>query len=135
MEFTLHEQTVTFLWSLILGMIIVCIYIIISVIREFSPPKKLMLIAEDILFMGIAAALNFFFALSQTHGYIRAYVIFGQIISFSLIYFTLGKLLKNLAGAFVRIISCGFERISVPLINLLKNISDIVSKQVKKIKK
>lgn len=135
MEFTLHEQTVTFLWSLILGMIIVCIYIIISVIREFSPPKKLMLIAEDILFMGIAAALNFFFALSQTHGYIRAYVIFGQIISFSLIYFTLGKLLKNLAGAFVRIISCGFERISVPLINLLKNISDIVSKQAKKIKK
>lgn len=135
MEFTLHEQTVTFLWSLILGVIIVCIYIIISVIREFSPPKNLMLIAEDILFMGIAAALNFFFALSQTHGYIRAYVIFGQIISFSLIYFTLGKLLKNLAGAFVRIISCGFERISVPLINLLKNISDIVSKQVKKIKK
>lgn len=135
MEFTLYEQNVTFLWSLVLGAIIVCIYIIISVIREFSPPNGLMLIAEDILFMGIAAALNFFFALSQTHGYIRAYVIFGQMISFSLIYFTLGKLLKNLAGTFVRIISCGFERVSVPLTRLLKNISDIVSKQVKKIKK
>jgi len=135
LEFTLHEQTVTFLWSLILGMIIVCIYIIISVIREFSPPKKLMLIAEDILFMGIAAALNFFFALSQTHGYIRAYVIFGQIISFSLIYFTLGKLLKNFAGFFVRIISCGMVKVSVPFRKLLKNILYIMSERIKKIKK
>ena len=135
MEFTLYEQTVTFLWSLVLGTIIVCIYIIMEVIRQFSPPKKLMMISEDILFMGIVSALNFFFALSQTHGYIRAYVILGQMISFSLIYFTVGKFLKNLSSLFVRIISCGIGKISSPFRKLLKNISHIMSKRVKKIKK
>ncbi len=135
MEFTLYEQTVTFLWSLVLGTAIVCIYIIIEVIREFSPPKRLMIIAEDIIFMGIAAALNFFFALSMTHGYIRAYVLLGQMISFLLIYLTVGKLLKSLAGYCVRFISFGAVKISAPLKKLLKNISSHMSVKAKKIKK
>ena len=99
MELTLYDQTMTFLWSFMLGAAVTVIYILVEVAREISPPNNILIFAEDLIFSFIVSALNFFFALARTQGYIRWYVIAAQIIVFVLVYFTLGKLLKKFFGA------------------------------------
>ena len=83
MELTLSQQSNTFLWSLAAGAVIALLYIAMEVLRELSPPSSALLAAEDILFTGIAAGINLLFALSQTQGYFRGYVLLAETAAFA----------------------------------------------------
>lgn len=142
MELTLKQQTEAFLWSFVLGAVVALIYIIIAVIRVISPPSKLQLFVGDVLFMVFAALLNFLFAVAFTEGNVRFYTIFSELISFFVIYLTLGKAAKKTAHIIFRFISAVLRKISYPLIKLINTISSflrekcfIMLKKVKKIKK
>ena len=127
MDFTLYDQTMTFLWSFVLGAAVTVIYIFMEVTREISPPGKVLVFAEDMIFSFIVSAMNLFFAIARTYGYIRWYVIAAQIIVFAAVYFTIGKFLKRLFGTVVYF----FGKISLLLINSSHNMSD----RIKKLKK
>lgn len=142
MELTFYHQTVTFLWSLASGVLITLIYIVMETARELSPPSTAVFVAEDIVFMGLAAGINLFLALSRTQGYIRGYVLLSQAAVFAVLYLTLGKLLKHTVRLLIRTakqISCAvcspirrkFGRISEKLSQKCRNLS----MKVKKIKK
>ena len=122
MDLTLYDQTMTFLWSFMLGAGVTVIYIFMEVAREISPPKKLLVFMEDILFTFAAAALNLFFAVARTHGYIRWYVMAAQIVVFVLVYFTAGKFLKKCFGIVFRTIGYLSEKISLFLIKKSRHV-------------
>lgn len=135
MEITLYSQTITFLWSFAIGAALTIIYIITDTAREISPPDKIMLFAEDMLFTLIVSAVNLFFAIARTQGYIRWYVITAQVISFLAIYFTVGKLLKKILKAVMKWIKFCKRKISGALGDMYGKLSQKMLQTVKKIKK
>ena len=135
MEVTLYSQTITFLSSLILGGIVVGIYIFMEVMREASPPNKIILFMEDMIFSFIVCGLNLFFSIACTQGYIRWYVVTAQMIVFVSVYFTLGKLLKKIVrSVFDFILFCN-EKTKGFLQRIFVGNSQKMIKKKKKIKK
>ena len=135
MEVTLYSQTITFLSSLILGGIVVGIYIFMEVMREASPPNKIILFIEDMIFSFIVCGLNLFFSIVCTQGYIRWYVVTAQMIVFVSVYFTLGKLLKKIVrSVFDFILFCN-EKTKGFLQRIFVGNSQKMLESIKKIKK
>lgn len=100
MELTTQQQTAAFLWAFLLGAVIEILYTLFAAIRTVSPPTKLQLFISDVIFMMTAAILNTLFAISQTEGKIRLYVIAAEIISYIILYFTVSRfLIKGLSAA------------------------------------
>lgn len=140
-ELTVYQQTMTFLWSFVMGTAITLMYIAVTVIREISPPNRVQLIIGDILFSGAAITANFFFALSQTEGNIRFYTVMAETVSFFVLYFTFGKLLKKLTRIIYDFIVRVIHIICSPVRKIVFRISAVrltkdkfMLKKVKKIK-
>ena len=100
MELTTQQQTIAFLWAFLLGAIIEILYTLICAVRVVSPPTRLQLFIGDVLFMLIAAMLNTLYAISQTEGKVRLYVIAAEIIAYVILYFSIGRfMIKGLSAA------------------------------------
>lgn len=93
MQQTLYEQTGIFFWSFAMGAVLAALYTILAIMRVLSPPGTRQLVVTDVLFMAAAALVNFLFALSQTYGRIRGYVLAAELTAFFLLYLTAGRLL------------------------------------------
>ena len=75
-------------------------YTLICAVRVVSPPSRLQLFIGDVLFMLIAAMLNTLYAISQTEGKVRLYVIAAEIIAYVILYFSIGRfMIKGLSAA------------------------------------
>lgn len=114
-ELTLYQQTMTFVYSLAAGVVIALVYIVMELFRELSPPGMVWTVAEDILFMGIAAGINLFLALSRTQGYIRFYVLASELAVLLAIYLTLGKFLRKILRQLIGIVKRGVDAIGSPI--------------------
>lgn len=68
--------------------------------------------------MLIVTVLNFLFALSQTTGNVRAYSVLAQIISFSLLYLTVGRLIKRFSNIIHSLILTAYHFIYDPCIGI-----------------
>lgn len=95
MELTTQQQTTAFLWAFVLGAVIEIIYFVIASIRAAVPPDKAHIFVVDLLFMLFVSCLNILYAISQTEGKVRLYVIFAETLSFVILYFTIGRFLKQ----------------------------------------
>lgn len=139
MELTLEQQTIAFLWSFVLGAALTMVYIIIAVIRLLSPPTKLQLFVGDVLFMVFSALVNFLFATSFTEGNVRFYTIFAEIVSFIVIYLTIGRLIKKTVHTIYKCVSVIFYKITSPIVILIRKFVTIAEKgctfMLKKVKK
>lgn len=139
MELTIYQQTGVFLWSFLIGAILAAIYTLFAVLRELSPPGKILLFLSDVLFTVIAAAINFVFALSQTNGRIRGYSILAQAAAFLLLYHTAGLFLKRSAGRIRDFIQRLYRTLTSPVFRALGRVRAFFmwkcQKLLKKIKK
>ncbi len=135
MQLTLYEQTVIFLRSFALGAVLAGIYTIIAVLRTLSPPGKWLLFFTDILFMLIAAFLNFMFALSCTNGMIRGYSLAAQLIAFCALYLTVGRLIKKSSFLIRNILQKTWQRITLPVRSVCRRIFSSVLIKCKKVLK
>ncbi len=134
MEITLYSQTITFLWSFAMGAALTVIYIITDTARELSPPGKFMIFAEDMLFTFIVSTANLLFAIARTQGYIRWYVVTAQLISFIAIYFTVGRLLKRILKAVMKLVKFCKRKILGAFRDMSAKFSQKMLQTVKKIK-
>ncbi len=139
MELTIYEQTGVFLWSFLIGVILAAVYTVFAVLRELSPPGRVLLFLSDVLFTAIAAAVNFVFALSQTHGKIRGYSLLAQAAAFFLLYLTAGRFIKHSAGRIRDAFQRAVGRISAPVFKAVRGAEAVFcgkcQKLLKKIKK
>lgn len=135
MEISVFRQTSVFLWSFLIGGVLAAIYTVIAVIREISPPGRVLLFVTDFLFMFTAAMINFAFALSQTNGRIRGYSLFAQAAAFFLLYFTVGAFVKRSAGAIRSFVLRLSEAVLRPALSLYGRIYAFAASKCRKLLK
>lgn len=130
MEYTFIEQSVAFLYSILLGAGLSLVYIPLKVIRVTLNPKKIIVIILDILFMLIAAFATFLYALAFLNGSVRFYMILGEAIGFLLIVLTVGKVILKISVPVNKFLIINIKKISNLLKKIIKKLLKILSKVV-----
>ena len=110
MEFSLADQTIYFLYSLLFGVILSALYDVVVVIRMLSNNRALKLILLDVLYMSLCAVLTVLFAMPFNKGEVRYFVLFGEVIGFIVYRLTLGGLSKKIYSIIIRVISVIIEK-------------------------
>ncbi len=95
MRWEIHAaaQTVTFLWSLGLGVVLCVWYDFFRLLREHFHRGIWITVVEDLCFWSVSAVATFLFLLAREKGMIRSYVLFGAAIGFALWRLTIGRFL------------------------------------------
>ena len=100
------EQTVSFFISLALGGFFCLFYDLFRAARKVHSFKPLLVFVSDILFFTVCAVITFCFLLSLTEGFIRGYFIFGILLGFSAVFFSISRFfLKGVTAVFRAIIT------------------------------
>lgn len=103
--FTVSEQCVLFLLSVVLGAGIGVFYDVFRTLRIVFPPaaKKNAVFAEDIVFMVASGAAVFLYAAVLCRGQVRFFCVIGTFLGFLLYIATVGSLivgiLRSIASA------------------------------------
>lgn len=104
MEFSLAQQTVYFLFSLLFGVILSALYDVVRILRFLGFTKSWQIILSDILYFVVCAFLTVLFSLPFNKGEVRYFVIFGEAVGFIVYRFTIGEYTAPVYGFFIRII-------------------------------
>lgn len=124
LEVTLSSQLYTFLYSIVCGAAAGVVYTILSFIRTVFKNKRSITFLCDVAFMLIFAVITYIFSVGFTQGFVRVYVLAGEIIGFVVFKLTLGSLSQRL----FRYIFSIFSKISAII---QKNISVFAKKVLK----
>ena len=87
---SLSTQTKGFLFSLGFGVILGVFYDALRIIRLTLTEKKAFIPVFDIIFTLTAAVASFLFFLTVTDGEIRLYILFGELLGFTVYYLAFG---------------------------------------------
>ena len=90
-EISVNDQVLTFIYSLVLGMMICTFYDILRALRKTGSRSYLSVFIGDLLFWIVSAFVTFIFLLSRTNGEIRGYVLISMLLGFTLWRFTLSR--------------------------------------------
>lgn len=104
MEFTLADQTVYFLFSLLFGVILSALYDFVVVLKITGLNKLWQTITFDVLYMFLCAVLTVLFAMPFNKGEVRYFVLFGEIIGFFVYRYTLGSIIVKIYSKIIRFI-------------------------------
>lgn len=132
------KDLITLLWSCAVGVGLCIFYEILKSVRlSFKLPTAIT-ITLDILFSIISAVVTFCLALVRCNGYIRGYVIFGEIVGFiALRLLSFGVIHKifsvifSIINRIVLRISTVFHRVSDSLFNKIIKSFVILKKQLR----
>lgn len=91
-EINNHNQIITFLLSVCLGVLCCAIYDIVRALRKVCLNSLLAITVGDILLWIFYAFITFIFLISRTNGEIRGYVLLGELLGFSLFRMSISKI-------------------------------------------
>lgn len=115
MELSFEQQTLAFLLSVPLGVLLGAGYGVFKFCRYAFLPGRAATVALDILFMLLWAMSVFFFSLGYLMGYIRFYVFLGSFLGFLLYRLTLGRLFFHIYRPVLRFLRVIFHKSSVKI--------------------
>ncbi len=124
MIFSLADQTVYFLFSLLFGVILSFMYDVIRVLRFIGLNKLWQIIVGDIFYFTFCAFLTVLFALPFNNGSVRYFVLFGEAVGFIVYRFTLGEYMSVFYCFIIRV----FRKIFVKSLKILEFFSNKVLK-------
>lgn len=124
MIFSLADQTVYFLFSLLFGVILSFMYDVIRVLRFIGLNKLWQIIVGDIFYFTLCAFLTVLFALPFNNGSVRYFVLFGEAVGFIVYRFTLGEYMSVFYCFIIRV----FRKIFVKSLKILEFFSNKVLK-------
>ena len=90
-EINLKSQVLSFLGAIVLGIIFCCVYNIFKTLRKYGKITYLRLFLEDIVYFFCIAIITYIYLIAVTNGEIRFYILFGILIGFLLLYFTINS--------------------------------------------
>lgn len=105
LEFSLTDQTIYFLFSLLFGVALAVLYDFVRILHIIGFNKPFKIILTDVLYFIMCAFLTVLFALPFNNGSVRYFVLFGEAVGFVVYRFTLGELSYKLYNAFISIFS------------------------------
>lgn len=120
MTFSLADQTVYFLCSLLFGVIISALYDAVRILRFVGFNRLWQIILTDIVYFFVCAVLTVLFALPFNKGSVRYFVIFGEAIGFILYRYTLGEWLTVVYTFVIRALRLIYKK-SLKIITLFSN--------------
>lgn len=118
MEFTLYELLISFLLSLVLGLCLALLYEPVRFFHKLGFDSTALRFATDFLYILFFALATFFFCLAYLKGGIRSFVVIGELCGFFVFVLTARPVL---------------DRFYNPIIKLIKNLSEILLKKVRRI--
>ncbi len=124
MTFSVSEQMLTLLYAVILGVLLGFLYDNIKAVRIVLNPSNVPLLIIDLIFMIICAFCTGLFSMAFSLGDTRYFTVFGEIVGFSLIHFTLGRVCIRL-----------FEKVYGFVYKKVKKILGFIGKFAKKLLK
>lgn len=143
MQFFLSQQVNVFFMSIICGLLLGVLNEPFRFLRYTTFKGKIDVIIMDIIFMIISAFITFLYSLCFNKGYVRWFVIFGELCGFLMFRYSIGlltqriynillkgincigKIIKNIFTAIVTIFSkfIAFIMLKIPLLNKSKKIA------------
>ncbi len=124
--FTVSQQTLQFLLSVVLGAGLGVVYDIFRVLRIVFPTarKKGAVCAADIIFMIICGIAVFLFSAMFCRGQVRFFCIFGAAPGFILYMLTIGHfvagIFKAVASAVSKVLQKVYSAVFVPAVKFVK---------------
>ena len=115
---SITEQSLTFLYSLLLGALLCAIYDVFRIIRIAFGGKTVAVFIEDIVFSTIALVLTFVFVIAFNNGELRFFVLIGEFLGFVFYYFTVGRLTMFFSKAIIKLIKKLVSVICTPFVKL-----------------
>ena len=118
MEFTLSELIGAFGISLVVGVVLAVIYEPFRVLHKLGLSKPLHYFILDYLYIIICAFVTYFVCLVLLEGCVRLFVIAGEILGFSLFYFTIRPVLDIIYNPVIKVL----KKIFVKLLKITRKI-------------
>ena len=116
---TIAEQSLVFLYAILLGTLLGAIYDLFRIIRISFGGKVVAVFIEDIIFSIAALVLTFVFVIAFNNGELRFFILIGEFLGFTVYYFTVGKLTMLISKAIIKVIKRLFFLISFQFVKLL----------------
>lgn len=123
------KDFITFLLSFALGALFSIVYDIFIATHKTVFKSTLSVFITDISYFGIISLLTFLFCVIRANGYIRGYIIFGIILGFIVLHFTLSKFLSNIFAFLINL----FKRVFYKLSSVLRRFFEWLLCKLKKI--
>ncbi len=120
MLFTVADQTVYFLFSLLFGVMISALYDVFRILRFCGFNRLWQIIFTDILYVFICAVLTALFAMPFNKGDVRYFVLFGEAVGFVVYRFTLGELMTPIYSFLIRLFKVIIEK-SLKILGVFSN--------------
>lgn len=90
--FSLSEECLIFLYSVVLGVFLGVVFDFFRVIRAIVPHNSIIVAFEDVAFLLIWAFSLVIFSVELSGGIIRFFCFVGTFLGFTLYFFTVGKI-------------------------------------------
>lgn len=104
MGISISEQALEFLAACLLGAGIGVLYDVFRILRIAFKHGRIITIAEDLLFWILSAVITFFFLLLFSEGQVRVYILLGELLGFTVYYFSLGCLVMRFSEWIIHLI-------------------------------
>ncbi|MBR3988755.1 MAG: spore cortex biosynthesis protein YabQ [Clostridia bacterium] len=101
----LTDQTRTFLCSLLSGVLLGAVYILFKCLRTSWGNRKIPTVVCDVLFMLFFTVITCLFSIGFTDGFVRYYVVAGEIAGLFVFKLTLGVVVYKLYELIFKLIS------------------------------
>lgn len=100
-DVSISTQTLLFLRAIFLGVVMMLFYDLFRILRIALPSPKVVVLAQDILYVTVLSVVSFLFLVSSNFGEIRVFVLLGEFLGMALCYFTLSQLLMASSRAII----------------------------------
>lgn len=130
MTFSLADQTIYFLYSLLFGVILSVLYDVVRVLRFCSYNRRWQIVFSDIIYFVVCAFLTVMFSIPMNKGGVRGFAVFGEAVGFLIYRFTLGEVMApvycGVIGFFTKIMQKSCKYLLLFLKKLLKACTVVV---------
>lgn len=116
--FDVNQQTMLFLWSCVIGVVIGLCYDFFRVARIIFPHHKSLVLIEDTCFIVFCSTNLFVFTVELAQGQMRFFIFAGALLGFIVYHFTVGMAVVTLTRKLVRLI----HKFALLAIKLLKKV-------------
>lgn len=125
MEFTLTDQLLCFVFSLLCGGALGLFYEILRLLRVAFHSRKIFVFFCDVLFMVVFAFVSVLFSICYSRGNTRYFIVAGEVLGILIVRFTLGRLSVRFFEPSLRKIKGKCRKIAVNMGKLVKKLLQV----------
>ena len=123
LELVVADQVKIFLYAWLLGAALGLGYELFRIPRLAVKMPAWLIFVQDLLYVILWASATFFFQMTYSRGQVRLYILVGELLGWTVYYFTVGALFYRLSGAIIAavkaIVHFLLGKILCPLLRLL----------------